>query len=330
MSTESDDSMISIEPREKQQSSNLTMTATMAGWVMQNPVVFSILCVCCSGCTVVGFAAMFKVVDRETVSITQIISGILTLPMLFTIYHAPFNLIKILDNTINRLTENNEKMTQNNQVYSENNQLLVNEIHDLKSTKDQLNVEVSRLKLVETGLQQGLSTMSTILIAGSDKQKELQQALEHVYNDMVSSSDELSSSSSEFMKSLLKMEDLTEELRQTASDNQDLTEQLNTVLDELTNLLNDQKQVIFNDKLHDLTTKLDSTSDGPNGLRQRLAERTVTVADEEQLLQFLNELDDLLKLHADIEKYHSDTKSRMRSRGLTNSPETTTVVSLYI
>lgn len=282
----------------REDNSKLSMTATVTGWVMQNPIVFTFLCVCYGGGCVMGISGLMDLVALSNVSTTQLITGLLGGPLLFTIYQAPFNLIKILSDTIDR-------MRFNNQEYASNN--------------ERLNNEISRLKLVETGLQKSLSSMSQILIAGSDKQKELQLALEHIYNDMVKSSDNLSASSSQFMNSLLKMEELTDQLADVTSDNMELSNQLDAVLTDLRNILNDQKQAVFNEHLHELAHNMDRISDGPAGLRQRLTDQALTYEDNKIILEFLSELDEVLKLHNDIEKCHRETKTRMRDRGLLKS-----------
>lgn len=290
MSKHNDDALVEMDNKHEK-NHNLSMTAILAGWIMKNPIVFTVLCICYCGGTVIGFASFLELLSRETVSVTQLVTGLLGAPLLFTIYHAPFNLIHVLDNTIE-------------------------ELRDLINTKNELNIEVNRLKLVETGLQKSLSTMSQILIEGSDKQSKLQLALEHVYHDLASSGDKLAASSSEFMKSLLCMDELTQELNKAVDDNHELTLQLDTVLKELTALLKDQKQEVFNDKLHTLAIELDHASDGSYGLRHRLSTHNITPDDENLILLFLGELDQLLNLYEDIEKCHSDTKTRMKSRGL--------------
>lgn len=173
------------------------MYATAIGWLLQNRISFSIFnSMYLLGLTI-GSSGIAGIEMYDTGFWILVVQSIISFPILFTLFYAPFDLVSTLK-------EENEH---------------------LKSLSEDLTQNIERLKKVEHGMQRALTNMGNVLIEGGEKQEKLLTALEHVYNDIEKSTDDIEHSTSQFMKSALEMSDLVQTLDQT-------TDQLDKILND--------------------------------------------------------------------------------------------------
>lgn len=294
----------------------LSMIAITTGYIMQHPITLTTLTLGCLGTICIGATGLSNTISVITVSYSSLLSGLLSIPMIFAIYKAPFNLVKILDSTLNQLQEYNKQYELSNQKFDENNRVLQQENYILQGNNKEYRDNLDRHKKINQGLNEVIKTLSLTLTQGSEKQQELLSALESIYKDIENATEK---GVSQFMSLLLRMDELHDKLNKTLKDNQSLSNDLQETLDDLRSLLNDQKQHIVNDKLHELVNKIDKDADGPHGLRDKLQNKNLSDQDYTLLLNFLIDIDDILKIHDDIEQEHYNTKNKLSRKLITLS-----------
>lgn len=284
----------------------ISPVALAIGYMMQSSVGITLLSGIFAASVVVGGSGLADLLTNYRIpSWAAVIMGIIGIPITYTIWHAPFNLVEQLEEVITDLRENNTRLKQ-----SIGDLQVVN--NDLAETNTELSTTAERLKRTEIGLQKGIQTLSETLVAGNDHQKELLTALEAVYADIKSAN--ISGSMSKFMESLFKMDEITDELQTITSDNQDLTEQLNYSLTQLKSIIEDQRQAVLTEKINQLSHWIDREADGPNGLRTSLENASVNQHECGILLQFLAELNGLLELQQDIDHNKEKITRRIRNK----------------
>ena len=297
-----------------------SVIATSMGSLMQTIPGITCISLAYIASLAIGGIGLLGLIQATPPSYTSVVAGLVGMPIVYVLYNAPYNLVKVMSDNIDELRQNNTEFRDNNDLLAgetrrltglnetlshnledmtRENAALAQSVELLEATTENLTATASRLKKTELGLQACVQTLGKTLIEGEEKQAILLQGLERVYMDMNSA--DLPGTLSAFMGSVMELDELTVTLERIAESNTELTGQLNKSFEQLQDIIEDHSHRIMNDKLEELSRWIRQESEGERGLRQSLLQGTLTSHECNIMLRFLRELDDILHIHKDIE-----------------------------
>jgi hypothetical protein len=285
--------------------------AMIGGRVAQIPLVTAILVIIYMCNLVTGILLFTNFYDNtELISIISTVCGVLGVLQSIILYYAPFNLIKILNSTIDELVVNNKTYSDLNEIHQKNITSLKSNNEQLESSISDFQVKINKMQKVEVGLKNTsqnllkvLSETSSNNIAADKITKSLALVAEDIDNNF-------QENMSSFMQNLLSMDELEDKLADSLDQNQALNHQLEATLQGLRKLVNGQQQTQFNSRMTDLARWIDSKADGNDGIRNSLTMNNLSLEQATALSHFLSQLDELIRLHDQSIKSTSEICSR--------------------
>ena len=270
--------------------------AMIGGRVAQLPLVMAILVVIYICSLLSGLLMIGRVyTNDELISIVATVCGVIGVLQSIILYYAPFNLIKVLNDTIDDLEANNDQYQSLNDNHQQQITGLTQQNQELNNTVSEFQAKMVKMQKVEIGLKNTSQNLLKVLAETNSNNIEadkITKSLALVAEDIDNNFQENMSC---FMKNLLSMDDLENRLTDSLDQNQALTHQLDATLVSLKKLVDGQQQTQFNSKMTDLARWIDSKADG--GIRNSLATNTLTLEQATDLKQFLSQLDELISLH---------------------------------
>jgi hypothetical protein len=245
------------------------MWAIAMGRVMQSlPVLFTTSLIFTAGTTAsalslssLSLPAGFSNVTSALGLGTAVLGGLLSL----VVYNAPFNLVRVLNNTTSSLIH----VTDN-----------------LKQENNELKTRVETLDRLSKGLKatsDNLLRMLTESAGNNVEAAKINAALNAVAEDIANGANQ---HMSQFMNQLLSMEHLQSQLDHTMSDLERITQS--------------QEKMQFDGEMNDLVRWIDTKADGQGGtvgIRQALLDNTLTRAQMNDIYDFLIKIDHIIQLH---------------------------------
>ena len=268
------------------------------GRISQIPMVLAVLILSFFCNIVIGLLYLSQTYeDNELSSIFSIVGGIFGIMISVILYYAPFNLIKVLNETIDSLNQSNIDYKSLNKNH--NAQIISLKEHNahLADTVSCLDGKVKKMQLVENGLKTTSQNLLKLLADTNSNNvdaSKITKSLELVAEDFDKSfTDNMSS----FMKNLLTMDDLEIKLSDALDKNGSLNHQLEAAINSLKQIVDGQAQQKFNSKMIELVKWIDNKADGDKGIRKALESNQLTTMQYNDLLIFLKELDGLIDIH---------------------------------
>ena len=310
-------------------SKRTSMLACFLGYLAQKIIFIVLMIILYLSVFIIGLLGLIKDQSEDIVSILSLSGGLVGLLLVLIIYYGPYDIVKVLNDTIDSLQlQNNQYRTENLRFHTENTKL-ENNIGDLQNTSNNLQEEVTHLKLVERGLKTSSETLLATVIQSqehTDNSKKLLQSLHIISEDLEKAGSVSAANMSAFMAQLLNMEDLTQkltivttELKDLSSTNKTLSYNLKETLQDLRSITEDQQEFLMNNKILALAKWIDSVADGPVGLRATLHTNTITKDQITHMLLFLSQLDELITLHQKVYINREHIKKRALLRNTTKT-----------
>jgi len=265
------------------------------GRTVQLPLIICFILLVFTVNLVVSILSIYQ--ENELSDTITIISTSLGILLSIILYYAPFNLVRILNNTISDLVLESDRYDELNDNHQQQIASLTNHNDELSKTIGGLHNEMEKMEKIETGLKSTSQNLLKLLAETSSNNIEsskITKSLELIADDI---EDNLQENMSCFMKQLLSMDTLEEKLNESIEKNNVLTHELESSINSLRKLVLGQEQNMLKQQISDLTLWIDSKADGEEGIRANLNKGSLTSTQMNDVLKFLLKLDNLISIH---------------------------------